>query len=277
MNTTKVWLNDELVDAQKATVSVFDHGFTVGDGAFETLKVVNTQPVALTRHIKRLVHSLNTIGIEFDKEDLLKKAINEVISANKSLGEVMRMRITYTSAVGPLGSDRTKDNFTLVVAVSPESIWPDTALVITVSDPRNDKSILAGSKTTSYAQNAALLSVAKKQGAHEAIMPNTKGELCEGTGSNIFVVKDGQVMTPPLSGGCLGGITRALVIKWFDVKEVDLPMSVLKDVDEAFLTSSTRDIQPISKIDDRVLNAPGPIASKMRKEFIEKLSQNYDA
>ena len=277
MNTTKVWLNDELVDAQKATVSVFDHGFTVGDGAFETLKVVNTQPVALTRHIKRLVHSLNTIGIEFDKEDLLKKAINEVISANKSLGEVMRMRITYTSGVGPLGSDRTKDNFTLVVAVSPESIWPDTALVITVSDPRNDKSILAGSKTTSYAQNAALLSVAKKQGAHEAIMPNTKGELCEGTGSNIFVVKDGQVMTPPLSGGCLGGITRALVIKWFDVKEVDLPMSVLKDVDEAFLTSSTRDIQPISKIDDRVLNAPGPVASKMRKEFIEKLSQNYDA
>ncbi len=277
MNTTKVWLNDELVDAQKATVSVFDHGFTVGDGAFETLKVVNTQPVALTRHIKRLVHSLNTIGIEFDKEDLLKKAINEVISANKSLGEVMRMRITYTSGVGPLGSDRTKDNFTLVVAVSPESIWPDTALVITVSDPRNDKSILAGSKTTSYAQNAALLSVAKKQGAHEAIMPNTKGELCEGTGSNIFVVKDGQVMTPPLSGGCLGGITRALVIKWFDVKEVDLPMSVLKDVDESFLTSSTRDIQPISNIDDRVLNAPGPIASKMRKEFIEKLSQNYDA
>ena len=277
MNTTKVWLNDELVDAQKATVSVFDHGFTVGDGAFETLKVVNTQPVALTRHIKRLVHSLNTIGIEFDKEDLLKKAINEVISANNSLGEVMRMRITYTSGVGPLGSDRTKDNFTLVVAVSPESIWPDTALVITVSDPRNDKSILAGSKTTSYAQNAALLSVAKKQGAHEAIMPNTTGELCEGTGSNIFVVKDGQVMTPPLSGGCLGGITRALVIKWFDVKEVDLPMSVLKDVDEAFLTSSTRDIQPISKIDDRVLNAPGPIASKMRKEFIEKLSQNYDA
>ncbi|MDP4746408.1 MAG: aminotransferase class IV [Candidatus Nanopelagicales bacterium] len=277
MNTTKVWLNDELVDAQKATVSVFDHGFTVGDGAFETLKVVNTQPVALTRHIKRLVHSLNTIGIEFDKEDLLKKAINEVISANNSLGEVMRMRITYTSGVGPLGSDRTKDNFTLVVAVSPESIWPDTALVITVSDPRNDKSILAGSKTTSYAQNAALLSVAKKQGAHEAIMPNTKGELCEGTGSNIFVVKDGQVMTPPLSGGCLGGITRALVIKWFDVKEVDLPMSVLRDVDEAFLTSSTRDIQPISNIDDRVLNAPGPIASKMRKEFIEKLSQNYDA
>jgi len=277
VNTTKVWLNDELVDAQKATVSVFDHGFTVGDGAFETLKVVNTQPVALTRHIKRLVHSLNTIGIEFDKEDLLKKAINEVISANKSLGEVMRMRITYTSGVGPLGSDRTKDNFTLVVAVSPESIWPDTALVITVSDPRNDKSILAGSKTTSYAQNAALLSVAKKQGAHEAIMPNTKGELCEGTGSNIFVVKDGQVMTPPLSGGCLGGITRALVIKWFDVKEVDLPMSVLKDVDEAFLTSSTRDIQPISKIDDRVLNAPGPVASKMRKEFIEKLAQNYDA
>ena len=277
MNSTKVWLNDELVDADKAVVSIFDHGFTVGDGAFETLKVVNSQPVALTRHIKRLIHSLNTLGIELNSEEVLRKAVNEVISANKSLGDVMRMRITYTSGIGPLGSDRAKDNFTLVVAVSPESVWPDTAIVATVSDPRNDKSMLAGSKTTSYAQNAALLSIVRKQGAHEAIMPNTKGELCEGTGSNIFVVKDGQVMTPPLSGGCLGGITRALVIKWFDVKEVDLPMSVLRDVDEAFLTSSTRDIQPISKIDDRILNAPGPVASKMRKEFIEKLAQNYDA
>jgi branched-chain amino acid aminotransferase len=277
MLTTKVWLNDELVDSEKAVVSIFDHGFTVGDGAFETLKVVNSQPVALTRHIKRLIYSLNSIGIELNSEEILRKAISEVVSANKALGEVMRMRITYTSGVGPLGSDRTKDNFTLVVAVSPESVWPDTAIVATVSDPRNDKSMLAGSKTTSYAQNAALLSIVRKQGAHEAIMPNTKGELCEGTGSNIFVVKDGQVMTPPLSGGCLGGITRALVIKWFDVKEVDLPMSVLRDIDEAFLTSSTRDIQPISKIDDRILDAPGPVASKMRKEFIEKLAQNYDA
>jgi branched-chain amino acid aminotransferase len=277
MNSTKVWLNNELVDSEKAVVSIFDHGFTVGDGAFETLKVINSQPVALTRHIKRLIYSLNSIGIELNSEEILRKAISEVVSANKALGEVMRMRITYTSGVGPLGSDRTKDNFTLVVAVSPESVWPETAIVATVSDPRNDKSMLAGSKTTSYAQNAALLSIVRKQGAHEAIMPNTKGELCEGTGSNIFVVKEGQVMTPPLSGGCLGGITRALVIKWFDVKEVDLPMSVLRDVDEAFLTSSTRDIQPISKIDDRILDAPGPVASKMRKEFIEKLAQNYDA
>jgi branched-chain amino acid aminotransferase len=84
MNSTKVWLNDELVDADKAMVSIFDHGFTVGDGAFETLKVINGQPVAVTRHIKRLIYSLNTIGIELNSEDILKKAINEVILANKS-------------------------------------------------------------------------------------------------------------------------------------------------------------------------------------------------
>lgn len=277
MNSTKVWLNDSLVDADKATVSIFDHGFTVGDGAFETLKVIKGQPVALTRHVERLIHSLDCIGIELNSEEILRKAINEVIVANKDLGDVMRMRITYTSGVGPLGSDRTKENFTLVVAVSPEAIWPETAIVTTVGDPRNDRSMLAGAKTTSYAQNAALLNVAKKLGAHEAIMPNTKGELCEGTGSNIFVVKDGQVLTPALSSGCLGGITRALVVQWFDVKEVNLPMSVLTDVDEAFLTSSTRDIQPISKIDNRVLQAPGPVASDLRKKFIEKLAENYDA
>jgi branched-chain amino acid aminotransferase len=275
--SSQIWLNDQLVDSQSAKVSVFDHGFTVGDGAFETLKVVDKNPVALTRHIERLAYSLKTIGIDFEKEDLLRKAIDEVISANPQLGSTMRMRITYTSGIGPLGSDRTKDNFTLVVAVSPEANWPETALVVTVDEPRNDKSMLAGSKTTSYAQNAAVLAMAKAKGAHEAIMPNTRNQLCEGTGSNIFVVKDGKVMTPPLSSGCLGGITRALVCQWFDVEEIDLPMSILKEVDEAFLTSSTRDIQPISKIDDRQLKAPGPISIKLRDEFKAKISAKWDA
>ncbi|MFM9096135.1 MAG: aminotransferase class IV, partial [Actinomycetes bacterium] len=265
--TSQIWLNDQLVDSEKALVSVFDHGFTVGDGAFETLKVVDKNPVALTRHIERLAYSLKTIGIDFEKEELLRKAVNEVISANPQLGSTMRMRITYTSGIGPLGSDRTKDNFTLVVAVSPEVNWPETAIVVTVDEPRNDKSMLAGSKTTSYAQNAAVLAMAKAKGAHEAIMPNTRNQICEGTGSNIFVVKDGKVLTPPLSSGCLGGITRALVCQWFDVEEVDMPMTILKEVDEAFLTSSTRDIQPISKIDDRQLNSPGPISMKLRDEF----------
>ena len=108
-------------------------------------------------------------------------------------------------------------------------------------------------------------------------MPNTRDQLCEGTGSNIFVVKNGKVLTPPLSSGCLGGITRALVCQWFEVEEVDMPMSVLQEVDEAFLTSSTRDIQPISKIDDRELNAPGPISIKLRDEFKVRISQNWDA
>ncbi len=274
---SQVWLNDQLVDSDKAMVSIFDHGFTVGDGAFETLKVVNNNPVAITRHIERLKYSLKSIGIDFEKEELLRKAINEVISANPQLGTTMRMRITYTSGIGPLGSDRTKDNFSLVVAVSPEANWPETAIVATVNEPRNDKSMLAGSKTTSYAQNAAVLAIAKSKGAHEALVPNTRNQLCEGTGSNIFVVKNGKVMTPPLSSGCLGGITRALVCQWFEVEEVDMPMSILNEVDEAFLTSSTRDIQPISKIDNRNLDAPGPISVKLRDEFKAKISANWDA
>ena len=95
--------------------------------------------------------------------------------------------------------------------------------------------------------------------------------------NEIIVVKNGKVLTPPLSSGCLGGITRALVCQWFDVEEVDMPMSILKEADEAFLTSSTRDIQPISKIDDRELNAPGPISIKLRDAFKEKISKDWDA
>ncbi|MFZ9876611.1 MAG: aminotransferase class IV, partial [Candidatus Nanopelagicales bacterium] len=99
--SSQIWLNDQLVDSEKAQVSVFDHGFTVGDGAFETLKVVGKNPVALTRHIERLAYSLKTIGIDFEKEELLRKAVNEVIAANPQLGSTMRMRITYTSGIGP--------------------------------------------------------------------------------------------------------------------------------------------------------------------------------
>ncbi|MDQ2650826.1 MAG: aminotransferase class IV, partial [Actinomycetota bacterium] len=144
---------------------------------------------------------------------------------------------------------------------------PSTA-VVTVPWTRNERSAVAGIKTTSYAENVRALARAHERGASEALFANTVGQLCEGTGSNVFVVVDGTVLTPPLSSGCLAGVTRALVLECHDVTEQDLPLDVLRTADEVFLTSTGRDVQAVHQIDDRALD-PGPITAEAAAAFAE--------
>jgi branched-chain amino acid aminotransferase len=135
---------------------------------------------------------------------------------------------------------------------------------------------LAGIKSTSYADNVIALATAKAVGADEAVMPNTRGHLCEGTGTNVFVVVDGVMHTPPMSSGCLGGITRELVIEWLDVRETELPIEILQSADEIFVTSSTRDIQPVSWVDGRELVAPGLVTAAAIAEFAARAAEGID-
>ena len=135
---------------------------------------------------------------------------------------------------------------------------------------RNERSAVAGLKTTSYAENVVALAYAKERGAVEAIFGNTRDELCEGTGSNVFVVRDGVILTPPLESGCLAGITRELTIEWsreagLEVREETMPLSVLQDCDEV-ITSSTKDVLAIDRVDDRVL-VPGPVTARAAEVF----------
>ena len=117
---------------------------------------------------------------------------------------------------------------------------------------------MAGAKTISYAENVVALAHAHERGADEAILANTVGALCEGTGTNVFVVQGGRVRTPSLSTGCLAGITRELVLELIDVEETDaLTSADLRGADEAFLTSSTRDVHPIASVDGAALPARG--------------------
>ena len=131
--------------------------------------------------------------------------------------------------------------------------------VVTVPWPRNERGALAGLKTTSYAENVVALAEAKRRGGTEAIFANLAGHLCEGTGSNVFYVVDGELRTPTLASGCLAGVTRALVLEWCGGVEVDEPIEVLTGASEIFLASTTRDVQPVSRWDDRVLDVPGPV------------------
>ena len=266
-----------LVDRSEATVSVLDHGFTVADGVFETLKVAHGTAFALTRHLDRLSRSAAAMGLPAPDHAMLRHAVDATVAANLPiLTELARLRITYTAGDAPLGSDRGDAGPTTVVAVSPMTAWPESAAVITVPWPRNERSPLAGVKSTSYADNVLALARAHEQGAGEALMADTQGRLCEGTGSNVFCVVDGRLVTPTLATGCLPGITRDLVIEWSGAVAEDLPISALADADEVFITSSTRDVQPVHRVDSRAYPAPGPVTAEVRREFARRSAADLD-
>lgn len=276
----RVWLNGRMVDADTARVSVFDHGFTVGDGVFETTKVVVGVPFALTRHLARLAASAAAMGLPEPDERTVRDAVARVI---EPLGPAPgRVRVTYTAGAAPLGSGRGDAEPTLVVAASAMTPWPATESAVLVPWVRNERSAVAGVKTTSYADNVVALAHARAHGAGEAIFANTVGELCEGTGTNVFVVHDNVVRTPPLSSGCLAGVTRALVLAWCpEIREERLTPGDLASADEVFLTSSTRDVQGVRSVDGRrpggdAAPAPGPITMSIASIFANNAALNPD-
>ncbi|MDB1088956.1 aminodeoxychorismate lyase [Streptomyces sp. ACA25] len=272
----KIWLNGELRDADGAQVSVFDHGLTVGDGVFETLKTLHGRPFAMTRHLDRLTRSAAGLGLPEPDLDEVRRACAAVLEASRlPLG---RLRVTFTGGRAPLGSMRGKTQTpTLLVAHAEVRRRPDTTSVVTVPWARNERGALTGLKTTSYAENVIALARARQHAASEALFGNTAGDLCEGTGTNVFVVLDGELHTPPLSSGCLAGVTRALVAEWTGARETALPMDVLDRADEIFLTSSTRDVQAVRRIDGRELpGAPGPVTAKAMRVFDERSAADLD-
>ena len=271
-----IWIDGELRDADRATVSPFDHGITVGDGIFETLQVVRGEPFAVRRHLARLRRSAAGLRLPVPlDDDELRAAMHAVIAANGV--EAGRLRLTLTGGVGPLGSDRGPAGATVIVATAALPAWDSATAVVTVPWRRNEHSAVAGLKTTSYAENVVALDRAHERGGTEAIFANTAGVLCEGTGSNVFLGVDGRLCTPPLSTGCLAGVTRELLMELVDVDEVVLPIEALGQAQEAFLTSSTRDVQAIGAVDDRPLPAaPGPLTTAAADAFADLLSRDLD-
>jgi branched-chain amino acid aminotransferase len=271
-----VWIDGRFVEGAEATVPVNDHGLLVGDAVFETAKVVDNVPFALRRHLARLRLSAAGLGLEVPHDDArLRAAVAALIEANGP--GVGRLRITVTSGPGPLGSGRGPGPPSVIMVTGPTGHWGPTTTVVTVAWPRNERSAVAGLKTTSYAENVLAVRAARQAGATEALVPNLRGDLCEGTGSNVFVGLDGRLLTPPLSSGCLAGITRELVLEVSDAVEEDLPMTVLDEADEVFITSSTRDVHPVTRIDERDLpGTPGPLTRSAADAFAALEAANPD-
>jgi branched-chain amino acid aminotransferase len=271
-----VWMNGELLPDDDAKVSVFDHGLVVGDGVFETIKVADSVPFALTRHLARLRRSALGLGLPEPDLEAIRDGALSVVAASGG-PPLARLRVTVTGGKSPLGSERGDSPVTAIVAMAAQPFPAAFVDVVTVPWPRNERGALSGLKTTSYGENVRALAYSAERGGGEAIFANTVGQLCEGTGTNVFVVRGGRLLTPPLSSGCLAGVTRALVVEWAGAEEEDLPLDALADAEEAFLSGTTRDVQPIRNVNGVALPAvPGPVTRKAAEIFALRSAESPD-
>ena len=266
-----IWLNGEFVQEFDARVSVFDHGLLIA---------YDNNPFAYTRHYRRLERSAKAFNLNVPDINLIRNACVKVLDSTSIFPA--RLRITITGGVAPLGSEKGRSEENVIIASNIAPVQPDFSDVITVSFPRNEHGALSGLKTTSYGENVIALAQAHSVGAKEAIFGNVSGNLCEGTGSNIFVSHQGKLITPPLSSGCLAGVTRSLVIEICErfripVSEENLKIDSLENVEFAFLTSTLREVQPIETINGIklpiVLNST---VQKIKDEFKSLISENPD-
>ncbi|WP_275001230.1 aminotransferase class IV [Promicromonospora iranensis] len=280
---TVIWAEGRMVAPDEAALSAVDHGITVGDGVFETCAVLDGHAFALTRHLARLERSAAGMGMAPLDLRKVRDGVDAVLAAAPDAG---RLRITVTDGIGPLGSGRTDGPQTVVVAATPAVVVP-TGRAARSPWTRNENSAVAGLKTTSYAENVVALADAIKKGADESVFANTQGDLCEGTGSNVFLEIDGELVTPQLSVGCLAGITRELLLEWGveaglpvrEAKDGELPFSVLDRVaaGEArmLLTGSVRNVQPTVWLDGVDLQI-GELSAAARDLFERNMRERID-
>ncbi len=269
-----IWLNGRLRPAGEAAVYSLDRGFTLGDGVFETLRAYGGKPFAVARHWKRLAHACETTGLPVPTCDEFARVLNLTLAAN-NLPEA-RIRFTVTR-----GSDPDGLSPTIVCSISPATTFAAAEKVVTAPWTRNEKGALTGVKSVSYGENLMAIAYAKRENAAEAIFFNTRGELCEGATTNIFIVKGTDVFTPPLSSGCLAGVTRELVIELcrdhrINLSETPLTSHDLTTADEAFLTSSTREVQPVSHLNGIPFSSCAyPTGERIASLFKNILHQDY--
>lgn len=271
----KIWLDGRLYDdPREATIVGTDHGLVVGDGVFETLKVTEQGAFAVRRHLNRMSRSAAALSLPAPDHTLIREAIDAVLQG-RDFGRG-KLRITYTGGRGPLGSETAYGPPTLIVALAPAAPAPPLTSIVTAPWTRNERGALTGVKSTSYAENVRGLRYAIENGASEAIFLNTVSHVCEGTGTNIFLVFGDTIITPPLTSGPLAGITRELIMKWSSIEERELTHQEAKRANEVFITSSMRDIQGVERWDDHIFSPTRPITEAVAVTFTEHSQADLD-
>ncbi len=278
----KVWMGDSLVDVCDAKVSVFDHGLLYGDGIFEGIRIYGGKIFKEKEHIKRFFESAKGIRLEVPMTgDQISKAMYDTMAANNITADGY-IRLILTRGVGSLGISvvYTADP-KLVVIADKISLYPPEAYIrglrcVVSSITRNHpNSTSPRVKSLNYINNVMAKLEARDAGADEAIMLTFQGNVCECTGDNLFLVRDGEIFTPPTSEGILDGITRSLVMelarkRGINVYEKSLIRHDLYVADECFATGTAAEVVPITEIDHRLVGdgKPGKITKQLTQDFV---------
>ena len=274
-------VNGIVTPADQAVVSVFDHGFLYGDGVYETLRTYNRHPFLLDRHLKRLRASAERLTIAIPlQDDAFSQQLQATMADVHPSGEVM-LRILITRGIGELSYDPSAcPRPTVVLIAQAHREVPDAKIrtglrLVVASVLRNHpQSVDPSIKSNNLLNNVLAMQEALDLQADEAILLNHRGEFSECSQSNLFVVRDGKVLTPPLNAGLLEGVTRNFLFEVGTDLEVSVAEAVLKEadlpkLDEMFITSTTREIVPVIRVDSQQIGSgrPGPVTMRLLEQF----------
>lgn len=284
MMNRKIWLDGKIVDEADAQISVFDHGLLYGDGIFEGIRFYEGRVFRLEEHIDRLFHSAKVLLLKMPLDHAgLCEAVLETIRANGLTDGYIRLVVTR--GVGDLGLNPylcpEPSMFIIAsgIALYPPELYEQGLAVVTCSTRRPTPASLSPQvKSLNYLNNIMAKVEALQAGAKEGLMLNEQGYVAECTGDNVFIVRKGEVLTPPVADGSLDGITRQVI---FDLcEELDIPIREatltrydLYTAEESFLTGTAAETIPMVKLDQREIGngKPGPISLKLIAAFRKKV------
>src|SRR5690349_1902296 len=276
----KIYIDGKYLDEQSAKISVFDHGLLYGDGIFEGIRAYHGRVFKLKEHIDRLFYSAKALLLEIPlTHQEVMDAVVETCRQNKLRDGYIRLVVTRGAGTLGLNPNRCKNPSVIIIAdkiqLYPPELYKRGMDIVTVPTTRNLHSALNPAiKSLNYLNNILAKIEANNSGCEEAIMLNAEGFVSECTGDNLFIVKEGQLQTPPLSAGALYGITRKVVMEiaadsGLKVAEPNLTRHDLFNADECFLTGSGAEVVPIVKIDGRIIGngKPGPITQRLVAQY----------
>ena len=285
--SNKVWINGELLDQEDAKISVFDHGLLYGDGVFEGIRVYGGEIFRCQEHVDRLWDSARAINLAVPiGKDELVSAMRDAMEANAITDGYIR--VVLTRGAGTLGLDANlcEDPQVIIIAATvklyPQEYYEKGLEVITCGTVRNlANAVDPRIKSLNYLNNILAKIEAQRAGVREAIMLNARGMVAECTGDNIFIVKDGEVVTPPVSAGILAGVTRQVVLDLaredgMAVAERDMSRYDVYTADECFLTGTAAELIPVVRVDGREIGdgKPGPVTNRLLEMFRKEVAKN---
>lgn len=278
----KIYISGKFYDKEHAKISVYDHGFLYGDGVFEGMRSYGGKVFRLAQHLERLWASAKAIWLTIPmSQEAMSQAVYDTLAINGIRDGYIRLVVTRGAGALGLDPNQCSDPQVVIIAdhiqLYPRELYEKGLEIVTASTIRNHSAALSPRiKSLNYLNNILAKIEGLQAGCVEALMLNAKGEVAECTGDNIFIVRKGTLMTPPIDAGILEGITRDAVIELaqaagLPVQQIALTRHDLFIADECFLTGTAAEIIPVVKLDSRTIGTgqPGPITRQLMQKFAE--------